>query len=562
MLFLFAALSRFIFLPYAEITDADAVTRIFTADDLINAPRIISEGVWLPLHYYFISISILMSGELWYGPMIFHILIAAATVFPLYRFTAREFTERGAFWAVLVYCLSPIVFRNSFHALSGIPNAFLIALVLDALSSLRHTKSFGDAIKAGIYMTLACGFRYESWLLFTLFTGMLLLFRVPWKKIAVFWLLGMIIPIFWMIGNYVAHGHLFYGITGVYNADVVEMQNADLDLTEKVKRLIFFPLSWVLNFSPLIAVTVVFLFFRKVFTGKLLKRHLLWMIPFIVIFIVFIYKSLEGTLLNQQRFTILLILLAAPFVSFITELRNRIMKGILLLSVPFTFVWAFYAVYWDIDKYIPQERLRNVLSSIRLNTYSSLSPIPRQTDPEIRNVMAVIDENKEKCDGLLMDFWTWESSFCMALNSGFHHTDVFIVDGAVNGGVYEKQLADFLRKHKNLMVLFNCSSELLSYTNVVDHKLIFRLKQDEFTYPFYEIYSKDGMLIEKCTEDQGNKSMEFFSCPEKGTLSFYRMKIRQKLDMLNLIKQKAASSNQSFENVLQNVAGRLFDDNQ
>ncbi len=559
MLFLFAAFSRFILLPFAEITDADAVTRIFTADDLINSPRVISEGVWLPLHYYLISISILISGELWYGPMIFHVLIAAATVFPLYRFTAREFSERGAFWAVLVYCLSPIVFRNSYHALAGIPNAFLIALVLDALSSLRHTNSLGDAVKAGIYMTLACGFRYESWLLFALFTGMLLLFRVPWKKIVVFWLLGMIIPIFWMIGNYVAHGHLFYGITGVYNADVVEMQNADIDLTEKVKRLIFFPLSWVLNYSPLIALSVLFLYLKKLIGRKISGAQIIWSLPLIVLFFVFILKSYEGTLLTQQRFTIALVLLAAPFAAYLSEIRMRLIKVLLLVSVPVLFVASFSAIRWDFEKYIPQERMRNALSSIRLSTYSTLSPIPRQTDPEIRNVMFEISRNAEECDGLVVDFWTWESSFGIALKSGFHPKDIFLVDAAANGGVYEALLAEFMDRHKKPLVLFNCRSTLLAHTDVKDHKLIFKLNEKEFRFPFYQIYSKDGMLIEKCVFDDKKEPLEYLSCPENGSRSFYRMEIRQKPDMLNDVKLKASENNVSYNEMLNRDAQWLVD---
>lgn len=559
VLFIALLIFKLFLLPWVEVTDSDAVSRIFTAEELINRPRLVSEGVWLPLHYYFTSLSILMSGgSLWYGPMIFHVLIGALTIFPLYRFTAREFNERGAMWAVIIYVLSPVVFRNSYHALAGVPNAFFIMTVMDFMSRLRHSGSLKDAVYAGVFMTIACGFRYESWLLFALFTGMLLLFRVSWKKIAVFWLLGMIIPIFWMIGNYVAHGHLFYGITGVYNADVVEMQNADIDLTEKMKRLIFFPLSWVLNYSPLIALSVLFLYLKKLIGRKISGAQIIWSLPLIVLFFAFILKSYEGTLLNQQRFTIALILLAAPFAAYLSEIRFRFIRAVLLVSVPLLFIASFGAIRWDFEKYVPQERVRNALSSIRLSTYSTLSPIPRQTDPEIRNAMAEIAKNAEQCDGLVVDFWTWESSFCMALNSGFHPEDIFLVDGVANGGVYEALLADFLARHKKPMILFNCRSKLLAYTDVKNHELIFKLQGKEFQFPFYQVYSKDGMMIEKCVMDR-QKNQPDLSCPEPGSRSYYRMEIRQRLDMLNDVKLKAAKNGIGYDEMLNRDAQWLVD---
>ncbi|TNE75406.1 MAG: hypothetical protein EP333_04315 [Bacteroidetes bacterium] len=550
VLFIGLLIFKLLLLPWVEVTDSDAVSRVFTAEELINEPRLVSEGVWLPLHYYFTSLSILLSGgSLWYGPMIFHVLIGALTIFPLYRFTAREFNERGAMWAVIIYVLSPVVFRNSYHALAGVPNAFFIMMVMDFMSRLRHSGSLKDAVYAGVFMTIACGFRYESWLLFALFTGMLLLFRVSIKRIAIFWLIGMLFPAFWMIGNWIAHHDLFYGLSGAYHWNVImEDVNAGVDLTEKIKRIVFFPLSWLLNISPLVGVTLFFVGIARHVKRKLPRTQLILVIPFLVMCVVFLYKSYEGTLLDQHRFTIALLLLSAPFLSYLAELKSRVYRTVLIMSCLGSFIFSFNAMFFEWERIVPQERVRNVFKAIRLETFATLQPIPRQTDPEIRNVMKLIEKEKNGTDGLIMDFWTWESTYCMALHSGFSQQDIFLIDGAKNSTkINEEDLDYFLKTHDKPLVLLSCSSHFRNNYSIAGNEFSLTTLNNVRKFPFDVKYSKDGMHVIAFSQT-GNTEI---NCPQEETIDYYRMTIRRNLGWYNEIKFKAYKKSITIDEMLE-----------
>jgi 4-amino-4-deoxy-L-arabinose transferase-like glycosyltransferase len=379
VLFLIVLFSRLLALPFAEVRDADAVTRIYMAEKWLLDPHLISEGIWLPFHHYFNALSLWVWSDVWYSPMVFNSLLTALTVFPLYAFTKREFHERGARLAVVVYLFSSVVFHNSFHALSELPNAVFIMFALDQMSLLVREKKMKHAVLAGLFMTIAAGFRYESWLLIAIFSGMLLLFRVPIRSIFVFGLVAIIFPVFWMAGNWLAHGDLFFGLSGAYNWNVVmEGVNDHIDGIEKIKRLLFFPLSWLLVFSPILVFLVLFRFLRKWQKRDLQKTQLIWILPFIIVLSIFIYKSFEGTLLNQHRFTILPLLLTVPFTAWIVETtKTKWMEWVAYASIPLFFWLSFRMETIEFEKWIPSDRVEQAVRQIRLSTFSTLSAIPQ-----------------------------------------------------------------------------------------------------------------------------------------------------------------------------------------
>ncbi len=316
-LFLLVAIGiiiRLILIPFVQITDADATSRIFIAEKWLENPTILTEGIWPPFHYYFNSIALLISGERLYDPMIFHILITCLTIIPLYHFIKREFSEKGAWFSILFFLFCPIIFRNSFQALSGLPHAFFIAMAVNSISKSIRFTDIKQAIYAGLFMTIAAGFRYEAWLLIAIFTLIFLLFK-QFKLVIVFWCFSMIFPVFWMTGNYLAHNDFLFGLTGAYNWNIIaEGVNDTLMFGHKLERLVYFPFSWLFIYSPILAFLVGRIIYQKIKRRQLVKSRLIWSLPFWVLSFVFIYKSIEGTLLMQHRFTILLILLSTPFI--------------------------------------------------------------------------------------------------------------------------------------------------------------------------------------------------------------------------------------------------------
>jgi len=556
LLFLLALLSRVIAMPFAEVTDADAVTRIYMAEKWLLDPHLISEGIWLPFHHYFNAIALWFWSDSWYSPMLFHSILASLTVFPLYHFTKREFHERGARLAVLVYIFSAVVFHNSFHALSELPNAVFIMFALDQMSLLVREKRIKHAVLAGLYMTIAAGFRYESWMLIAIFSGMLLLFRVPIRSIFVFGFLASIFPLFWMLGNYIAHKDLFFGLSGAYHWNVVmEGVNDNIDGVEKIKRLLFFPLSWVMVFSPVLILWLFIRFIRRLISRSALKSEFIWMLPFLFLLATFIFKSYEGTLLNQHRFTILPLLLSVPFVALILDpVKAKWMDWLAYLSIPACFFLSFSLATIEGEKWIPSQRIENAVRQIRLSTFSTLGAIPRQTDPFMREVVQRFPRTTKENHGFLGDFWTWEASFYLALRTGKTHQDIYLVDGAANGIVYELELRQFLKKHKSLTFYAVCNSKLTPYYEVSGDTVRFNVLDQQFNYFAKCVYSKDGMQVLELDQKPSTGSKRSCNCPEANSTEAYRMNIRQNLTWLNDVKVKAKNNKVDLNEMLDKEA--------
>ena len=86
-------LLRLILLPFAQVFDADAVTRVFMAQKWWDNPILVTEGLWPPLHQYFYGLVFGISGDYQTTPILVSILISSLSVWPMYLFVKGEFNE-------------------------------------------------------------------------------------------------------------------------------------------------------------------------------------------------------------------------------------------------------------------------------------------------------------------------------------------------------------------------------------------------------------------------------------------------------------------------------------
>jgi hypothetical protein len=445
-------LLRIAFIPFVQITDADATSRILIAETWIETPTFLTDGIWLPIHNYFISLSLIISGERIYGPAIFHIIITCLTIVPLYHFTKREFSEKGAWFAIVFYLLCPIIFRNSFQALSGLPHAFFIALALNSVSKSIRFNDLKQAIYAGIFMTVAAGFRYEAWLIIALFTFIFLLFKKI-KLVIYFWGFSMIFPLFWMIGNYIAHNDFLFGLA------IAENDNVAFGI--KIERLSYFPFSWFFIYSPILAFLVGRKIYQKIKTKQLIKSRLIWSIPFWLLLLVFTFKSYEETLLMQHRFTILLILFSTPFISIIFEniQWNRIKAisfGVIFMTlIPLSYLWMKIP-YENLFKF--SDTLNYVFAHIREGSKDTFEAIPRISNQNFVAHSDLINRELKKDRGLILDFTSWDNTFYLAVNSNVSPKQIFILDGSENGETDLENLKERIQKYPKGVFLINHNS--------------------------------------------------------------------------------------------------------
>lgn len=480
LLVIFGIITRLICIPFVQITDSDATSRVFIAEKWLENPQFITDGIWLPLHYYLNAIAIAIFDNRLYGPMIIHILLTSLTILPLFQFVKREYSLKGAWFSILFYLLCPIIFRNSFQALSGLPHAFFVAMALNLISKSIRQQNVTQSVFAGLFMTIAAGFRYESWLLIAIFTLIYLLFKHV--KLAIsFWLTSMIFPVFWMAGNYITHSDYLFGLTGAYNWNILaEGVNDTVKLGHLIERFIYFPFSWIFSISPFLIIPLTFISFKRWKTKLIPTSRLIWSIPFWILMIVFVYKSMNGTLLMQHRFTILLILFSAPFISILfenikwTRLR-AISYGVIFTSlIPLSFVWMKIS-YEKLFAF--SDTLHYVFAHIREGSQNQFEAIPRITDQKFVKHSELINQNLRNEDGLLLDFTSWDNTYFIAINSTNQAKNIFLLDGTKNSHFDMDGLKTFFNKNPKGVLLLDRDSKFSEHCEIdssmiyIDHSL-------------------------------------------------------------------------------------------
>ena len=93
-----AFFTRLLAFPFSDTVDADAVSRVFMAQNWANNPEFITRGTWLPFHEYFLWIF----PSITITPIVLNIGLATATVWALYHFSALIFDKRHAWFPALL----------------------------------------------------------------------------------------------------------------------------------------------------------------------------------------------------------------------------------------------------------------------------------------------------------------------------------------------------------------------------------------------------------------------------------------------------------------------------
>ncbi len=545
-------LVRLAMLPFTQITDADAVSRFFIAKELVSGFYLIHEGVWLPLHHYLNTIAIFIAGGSVYGPVVIHMLFASLTAIPLYFFTRREFSSKGAWFAAAFYVFCPVIFRNSFQILPGIPYAFFVAAGMNFLSLAIRKNKTCYALYSGLMLTLASGFRYEAWLLIAAFWIIILLFK-KWKTGFAFLCMALIIPVYWMTGNYLAHHHFLFGIPGVYNAGIVEAQNAGISQIEYLKRIVFFPFSWLFLLSPVVFISLLVVTARRQ-TNRLFKYSFaIWLIPFVIMLISYMYKCYNGTLLMQHRFSITLILLSAPLTSliFINVLWTPVKKAlavILLASLlPLSHLWMLFP--YEILTGPSTSSFHQAIKEIRLLSFSGLQSLPRLNEQETVGIADIMVQNLKKDDGLIIDFAGWENTYYMAIASGLEPENIFIIQPDQDHVAIRDKVLTFLDKYQSGMVVLSCYSKFSNDLSIEGKTL--RIEMDKPVYAWLTpVCGNENMHVLRYEMTSGltfpanqPPGEVLFRCPEVQSKSWYIRKIKDDMIWHNDIRIKALIRN-------------------
>ena len=201
---------------------ADEFGRTIVAARWSQHPVLMDSGSWLPLYSVFIGTALRFIWELLWVPRVLTILSGIVVLLAMYRIAAILFDSNlvGLLSAFLL-SVNPIYNWLAGTSLTEMPNAMLIFLAAWAFILYIKTQRLGDLFLSACSLALANGLRYESWIFSVLFSLTIVgewVFALIKRKIqsgnkimpliaaAIPW----IVPIAWMVGNYVRSGDMLY----------------------------------------------------------------------------------------------------------------------------------------------------------------------------------------------------------------------------------------------------------------------------------------------------------------------------------------------------------------
>jgi 4-amino-4-deoxy-L-arabinose transferase-like glycosyltransferase len=449
---------KLILLPFAQSTDADATSRVFISIDWINNPHWIIGSVWGPFHFYLNGIFLCLWNNRVFAPALLNIIISVLTLLPFYLFCKREFNEKGAFVVTCIFAASPILFHISFLALSETPYILFLVLSMNCISkAVRESKNLFFVL-GGLCISLSAGFRFEAWLLIPVFTILIFCFQ-RFKGAFLFAAIASIYPLLAMIIDYQATGNALIGFNGNEDWAINAMgSNEDLSFDMMLRRLWSFPFFWMIAVGPLAAF----------FISKELVRQYrnLWTIPFWIIFAMMQYNAFTGTLMLHNRFVATWVVFSLPFLAnyFTVTLAHFNRKSILFISTCFLLSFIY--------------------------SVDSVKPLPRLKKKEALQVLKVANEKLTENSSFIIDFWTWENTYFVALNSLVKPQNIEMVNGAPNSKISEEHIIQLLSNRESTMILLVKDSKLFSAS---------RIERDMLYFSFY----KKGICVEKIDEKDG-----------------------------------------------------------
>ncbi|HSZ25112.1 MAG TPA: hypothetical protein VK766_05315, partial [Cytophagaceae bacterium] len=450
---------RIVLLFVSQTDDADAVSRYLLALDWMKDPHWIRSAVWGPFHFYLLGeIYGTLGTDVLYGK-IATLVASLLCMIPLYFFTRNFFSKPGTLFVCICWLSCPVIMRYSFMNMAELWQALFILTAM-ALLVQKATKYWAWTCLAGLSATIACGFRYEAWLI-TFLISLPLLLEKNWKAFFLFGIVAGLFPIYWLYSSYLSTGDAWYSLHASVEWNINKSGVNDLIKWDTYwARSLFFPVSVFIGGGIICGILVyksIFLLFKNNVPNTLK----FWSFPFLILLIVFIYKAYNGTLLCQHRFTISLFLLSLPFAASLIDYKTKayhILPFLVLLSIPLSFINIFFPV----SVIVVKSRTPKIFKEVFLSWPLHAEAVPYIHDNVSKEISNAIDQFGSKHHPLILDFYSWSGTYYVAEQQQAHSEEIFISSGATHVND-QKELYVFISKNPSGLLLLKAKSKLHHY---------------------------------------------------------------------------------------------------
>jgi hypothetical protein len=468
-LFGLALFTRLIALPFSQVIESDATSRLFLAEHALTHHGALQSLQWPSLHIYFLAAAQFLSNDFLNGPVLLSLLMGAFSVVAFYHFTKNIFSRKGAFYTALIFTFTPLIFRLSFVPLAEIYHVCFCMTALWLLSEglVRKEQKWKWGMLAGVSATIAAGGRFEAWVLIGLM-GIILIALREWKILFAFGLTAAVFPLWWMIYCYRTTGHPLISLEMVeWQNFVVGKVNENITAVEHTRRIIYFPFEWLISSTPVIAVMSVWLFVKALVRKKLTRLQLSFGLLICFFLPFFIYESITGSLADQVRYTVTLIMLSLPIFALWFEnpgrenFKKRFAVLVALLLIPWSYTWQ--RLPWH--KLFPGSLSNAVAEMVACDAWQA-EAVPSFHNPGIKTITSVVNKNTLPGDGYFIDFSGWRESFYYAQQSVLKGEDLYITSPIAPHNGDKGLMKFFFGKHPKGMILLNDFSELSKEQNL------------------------------------------------------------------------------------------------
>jgi 4-amino-4-deoxy-L-arabinose transferase-like glycosyltransferase len=255
---------RLVVFPVNEHMHGDAVPRTEMAEAWARAPHVITSfgdgaAQYGPLHLYLIgaALSVFDRND---ASRLVSLLFGVLTVVPIFALTRHYFGSRSAIWACLAFAVWGLHLQASTTGGSEAVALFLMWVAFAWFARALYRPHWIRFAIAALAMNLAAATRYDAWMYIPLLAAVPLWQWTDKRRAvrfgALFALLSLPYPIFWMAGNAAAHGHPLYPLTyidGYHQAWVAQMPHGWHEWWLRAQGLGFWPAMALVTLSPGVA---------------------------------------------------------------------------------------------------------------------------------------------------------------------------------------------------------------------------------------------------------------------------------------------------------------------
>ncbi len=310
------------------------------AGKIIEAKRLIGHpdnfSAWIapahgPVHMYLIALAIKLFDDSLFVPRLLSLLMGIGLLIPYYWFIKLSFNDEVAIITTFIIAFFPLHIIHSVLSTAETTFLFFLFAGLFFFLKYRQTRNVTELIFSAGLLAVSSMCRFEG----GLFIIMLSFFLVKnWKRMMLFLIIACILPIFWLIANFLLFGSFFYFLE---SSDLVVQREFGFSKAYGQKltfleKFLFWPGTIKDYFG-----WIVFLFgiAGLCLQGLAKKNRLVFFLLFGMLS-VFVFKTVKEELAMQPRYGMSLGFLFVPFFAiFFKAILQKLKKPyrtILLIS--------------------------------------------------------------------------------------------------------------------------------------------------------------------------------------------------------------------------------------